>query len=55
MSEQYYAMGFVDGAEHVLELMDSYVNRLALHGEMYVQARACEDMLEEIREIIDSE
>lgn len=50
-----YDRGFDDGVEYVLGMMDSYVNRLALIGEMYPQARACEDMLEDVRNTIDEQ
>ena len=50
-----YMRGYEDGVEYVLSLMDSYVNRLALDGELYAQARACEDMLEDIKETLDNE
>lgn len=55
MSESDYNRGFDDGVEYVLDLMDSYVSSLALLGEQYAQARACEDMLEDIRNTLDNE
>lgn len=49
-----YEGGFEDGVQYVLELMDTYINRFALDGELYTQARACEEMLEDIKETIDN-
>jgi hypothetical protein len=49
-----YNRGYDDGVEYVLELMDNYINALMVKG-YDGEIRACENLLEEIREIIDEQ
>lgn len=49
-----YDSGYDDGVERVLELMEVYVNYRMVAEEIPV-GRACENMLEDIKNILDSE
>jgi hypothetical protein len=49
-----YDSGYIDGVERVLELMEVYVNRMMVVDEIPL-GRACENMLEDIKNTLDSE
>ena len=49
-----YDSGYNDGVERVIELMEVYVNRMMVVDEVPL-GRACENMLEDIKNTIDSE
>jgi len=52
--ENDYLRGYDDGVEYVLFLMDSYINRLMRSG-YDGEVRACENLLDDIRNTIDEQ
>jgi len=52
--ESDYLRGYDDGVEYVLFLMDSYINRLMQSG-YDGEVRACENLLDDIRNTIDEQ
>ena len=50
-----YERGFDDGVEHVLELMDTFINHSVIVGLEPEYIRAVEEMLEDIKNTLDSE
>jgi len=52
--ENDYLRGYDDGVEYVLFLMDSYINRLRKNG-YDGEIRACENLLDDVRNIIDEQ
>jgi hypothetical protein len=49
-----YNLGFDDGVEYVLGLIDSYINRIMLDG-YDGEVRACENLLDDVRNTIDEQ
>lgn len=49
-----YNLGFDDGVEYVLDLIDNYINALMAKG-YDGEIRSCENLLDEIRTIIDEQ
>lgn len=52
--ERGYDEGYEDGVQHVLDLIDSYINRIMIDG-WDGEVRACENLLDDIRETLDNE
>jgi len=50
-----YNLGFDDGVEYVLGLMDTFINHSVIVGMDNQYIRPCEDMLEDIRNTIDEQ
>lgn len=50
-----YNLGFDDGVEYVLGLMDTFINHSVIVGMEGDYIRGIEEMLEDIRNIIDEQ
>ena len=50
-----YDNGYDDGVEHVLELMNTFINHSVIVGLEPEYIRAVEEMLEDIRNTIDEQ
>jgi len=50
-----YDLGFDDGVEYVLGLMDTFINHSVIVGLEPEYIRAVEEMLEDIRNTIDEQ
>jgi len=55
MGSDDYNLGFDDGVEYVLGLMDTFINRSVIVGMEGDYIRGIEEMLEDIRNIIDEQ
>lgn len=55
MGSDDYTLGFDDGVEYVLGLMDTFINHSMIVGMDAQYTRPCEDMLEDIRNTIDEQ
>lgn len=58
MTESYdrgYNVGYDDGVEYVLGLMDTFINHSVIVGCEPLYIRAVEEMLEDIRNTIDEQ
>lgn len=50
-----YLRGYDDGVEHVLELMETFINHSVIVGLEPEYVRAVEEMLEDIQNTLDNE
>lgn len=55
MGSDDYNLGFDDGVEYVLGLMDTFINHSVIVGCEPLYIRAVEEMLEDIRNTIDEQ
>ena len=55
MESNDYTLGFDDGVEYVLGLMDTFINHSVIVGLDAQYIRPIEDMLEDIRNTIDEQ
>lgn len=53
--EQGYAIGYDDGVDYVLELMETFINHSVIVGLEPEYIRAVEEMLEDIKNTIDEQ
>jgi hypothetical protein len=52
---QIYNSGYDDGVEHVLELMETFINHSVIVGLEPEYIRAVEEMLEDIKNTLDEQ
>lgn len=53
--EDGWAVGYDDGVEHVLELMETFINHSVIVGLEPEYIKAVEEMLEDVRNTLDNE